>query len=311
MKSMYWMGIDVGSTACKIVIINQDNDIIKKARKNIETTPLKIVYELLTEFEDYIKTARGIGITGSCRKLISKFLPVDIMKSELIAHTKGCLSCFPEARSIIEIGGQDSKYMMVNNGVLCHYQMSSLCAAASGAFLDMQAKRMGIHLKEFDDLALTSLNKIELLGKCIVFTESEIIARQRLGVEKADIAMAISRNIARNYVDALIINKKIEEKIVFQGGVAKLKSVKNSFQEILGTEIFVPEYPQYMGAYGIALLAKDGKRVRNNKERMINPSEMEYSLVVCDGCSSNCQLGQYLNKTNNEIIKVGGRCGRY
>lgn len=311
MNNKYWLGIDVGSTACKIVILNENNEIIKRARKNIETTPLKVVYEVLNELDEYVKYVQAIGITGSCRMLISKFLDADIIKSELIAHAKGCMNCFSDVENIIEIGGQDSKYLMVSNGILSNYRMNSMCAAASGAFLDMQAKRMGIRLHEFDELALTSTNRIELSGKCIVFTESEIIAQQRIGVEKADIAMAISRNIARNYINTLIMNKKIEGKVVFQGGVAKLKSVRKAFEEVLDTEIIVPEYPQYMGAYGIALLAKDGKNLRKTKKSMLDPSEMEYSLIVCDGCNSKCQLGRYVNRVSKEEIRVGGRCGKY
>ena len=177
MKNCY-LGIDIGSISTKGVIIDENNNIIRSLYIWTEGNPIKATEKLINGLkeglvDDYV--IKGIGTTGSARKLIGLMLDANVVKNEITAHAIGTLSKYPDVRTILEIGGQDSKMIILNNGIITDYSMNTLCAAGTGSFLSSQAKRLGIDIKDFGKMALKSKNPVKIAARCTVFAESDLI----------------------------------------------------------------------------------------------------------------------------------------
>jgi len=253
-------------------------------------------------------TIKGIGTTGSARKLIGLLVDANVVKNEITAHAIGTMSIIPDVRTILEIGGQDSKIIIIKNGIITDYSMNTLCAAGTGSFLSSQAKRLGIDIKDFGDLALTSNNPVKIAARCTVFAESDLIHKAQVGYDKKDIVAGLCKSIVINYLNNVGKGKKIEGPVVFQGGVSKNKGVVKYFKEILNTDIIVDENSHLMGALGVAILSKD------------KVSDKVYNLDVCDipfetkgeecnRCSNNCEILK-IYKDSKLIDAWGNKCGR-
>jgi predicted CoA-substrate-specific enzyme activase len=161
-----------------------------------------------------------------------------------------------DIQTIIEIGGQDSKIIILREGAVVDFAMNSICAAGCGAFLDHQSHRLKIPIEEFGDYALRSKNPSSIAGRCTVFAESDMIHKQQTGHKTEDIVYGLCKAIVRNYLNNVGKGKEIKPPIMFQGGVAANKGVRKALGEELGTEVIVPEHYHVMGAIGSALLAK-------------------------------------------------------
>ena len=203
---------------------------------------------------------KGIGTTGSARRLIGVMLDANVIKNEITAHAIGTISLYPNVKTILEIGGQDSKIILINNGIITDYSMNTLCAAGTGAFLSSQAERLKIPIEEFGKLALSSNNPVKIAARCTVFAESDLIHKAQVGYEKKDIVAGLCKSIVLNYINNVAKGKKIMSPIVFQGGVSKNEGVLKYFKEVLGSDIIVDENGHLMGALGIAIIAKNKKK---------------------------------------------------
>ncbi len=302
-----YMGIDIGSISTKGVIIDEDNNIIVSEYIMTEGDPIKssqkLVNILYNKLPENYKI-KGIGTTGSARKIVGLMLDASIVKNEITAHAVGTKTLYPDVRTILEIGGQDSKIILLENGVVTDYAMNTLCAAGTGSFLSSQAKRLGIDVKEFGSYALKSKNPVKIAARCTVFAESDLIHKAGLGYSKEDIISGLCKSIVLNYLNNVGKGKKIESPIVFQGGVSKNKGVLKYFEEILENKIIVDNNSHLMGAFGIAILSK-----KNKKDYILNIKDIDFKIKTreCSGCSNNCEILN-IYKNDRLIDTYGSRC---
>ena len=310
MKNCY-LGIDIGSISTKGVIIDENNNIIRSLYIWTEGNPIKATEKLINGLkeglvDDYV--IKGIGTTGSARKLIGLMLDANVVKNEITAHAVGTLSKYPDVRTILEIGGQDSKMIILNNGIITDYSMNTLCAAGTGSFLSSQAKRLGIDIKDFGQMALKSKNPVKIAARCTVFAESDLIHKAQVGYQKEDIIAGLCKSIVLNYLNNVGKGKKIYGPIVFQGGVSKNDGVKKYFEEVLKHEVIVDQDSHLMGALGIAILAKNNKI---NKKYDLNIKNVKFDTIgmECNKCSNNCEILK-IYKDDKLIDAWGSRCGR-
>lgn len=307
-----YLGIDIGSISTKGVIIDDNNKIIVSEYIWTEGNPVNAVKRLINILKNKLDKKykiKGIGTTGSARKLIGLLLDANIVKNEIMAHAIGTLSLYPDTKTILEIGGQDSKIILLNNGIITDYAMNTLCAAGTGSFLSSQAKRLGVDIKDFGDIALKSSNPVKIAARCTVFAESDLIHKAQLGYKKEDIISGLCKSIVLNYLNNVGKGKKILEPIIFQGGVSKNKGVLKYFEEILNTKIIVDSNSHLMGALGIAILAKKNK---TDKEYNLNIENVKFVTKTseCKGCSNNCEILKIF-KDNKLIDNWGNRCDKY
>lgn len=311
MKECY-LGVDIGSISTKGVIIDENNNIISSSYIWTEGNPKESVKKLINILKNNLPNnykVKGIGTTGSARKLIGLMLNANVVKNEITAHAIGTLSAHPNVKTILEIGGQDSKIILLNNGIITNYAMNTLCAAGTGAFLSSQAKRLGIEVEDFGNYALKSKNPVKIAARCTVFAESDLVHKAQVGYSKEDIIAGLCKSIVLNYLNNVGKGKKIEPPIVFQGGVSKNKGVVKYFKEILKEKIIVDENGHLMGALGIAILAKKNK-TGNNYSLEINDMTFETKAFECNHCPNNCELLR-IYKNKKLIDSWGSKCGKY
>ena len=260
-----YLGIDIGSISTKGVIIDEDNNIIASSYLYTEGNPImaskSVVKELKKKFNFNKYKVVGVGTTGSARKLIGTILGANAIKNEITAHAIGTMSIYPDVKTIFEIGGQDSKIIIINNGIVVDYAMNTLCAAGTGSFLSSQAKRLGIDVSDFGKIALTSKNPTKIAARCTVFAESDLVHKSQIGHKKEDIVAGLCYAVVNNYLNNVGKGKKIKAPIVFQGGVSKNIGVVKAFEDITGHHIYVDKNSHLMGALGVAIISKGMKDI--------------------------------------------------
>lgn len=306
-----YLGIDIGSISTKGVLIDDNNNIIASDYIWTEGNPKLAVTKLLETLKNKIKdkyVVKGIGTTGSARKLIGLMVDANIIKNEITAHAVGTLSLYPEVRTILEIGGQDSKIIMIENGIITDYSMNTLCSAGTGSFLSSQAKRLGIDIEKFGDIALTSKSPVKIAARCTVFAESDLIHKAQVGYKKEDIIAGLCKSIVLNYLNNVGKGKKIKGPIVFQGGVSKNKGVVKYFKEILKEDIIVDDNSHLMGALGIAILSRKNK---HDKEYNLDLKNIKFETngFECNCCPNNCEILK-IYKEGKLLDAWGSRCGK-
>jgi len=283
MKKGY-LGVDIGSISTKGVVIDEENNVLASCYLMTQGNPIEAVKRLLKELKKQSENIKivGVGTTGSARKLIGTMLNASIVKNEITAHAIGTLSRYPDIRTILEIGGQDSKIILINEGIVVDYAMNTLCAAGTGSFLSSQAKRLDIPVEEFGPLALTSKNPTPIAARCTVFAESDLVHKAQMGHTKKDIVAGLCRSVALNYLNNVGKGKRIVEPIIFQGGVSKNVGVIKAFEDILGCSIKTDENGHLMGAIGVAILSKKEKEIDvNTKEQLYNKYNKEIIKLFC------------------------------
>lgn len=310
MKNCY-LGIDIGSISTKGVLIDDDNKIIASDYIWTEGNPKVAVTKLLDGLKGKIENkyvVRGIGTTGSARKLIGLMVDANIIKNEITAHAVGTLSMYPDVKTILEIGGQDSKIIMIENGIITDYSMNTLCSAGTGSFLSSQAKRLGVEIEDFGSIALNSKNPVKIAARCTVFAESDLIHKAQVGYKKEDIIAGLCKSIVLNYLNNVGKGKKIKAPIVFQGGVSKNKGVVKYFEEVLGEKVIVDDNSHLMGALGIAILAKENKIHKKYNLDLKNIS-FETKGYECKGCPNNCEILK-IYRDDKLLDSWGSKCGK-
>ena len=270
-----YLGIDVGSTSTNLVLMDRDNTIASYKYLRTFGDPVTAVRmgfrELQQEFKRRIRIV-GVGVTGSGRYMIGDLVGADVVKDEITSQAKAAVTLNASVDTIFEIGGQDSKYIGLKNGVVADFQMNKICAAGTGSFLEEQAAKFNIPIGKFGQLALDGREPASLGERCTVFIESSIAEHLTRGTRLEDIASGLCYSIAGNYLNRVVGQKKIGDNIVFQGGLAYNQGVINAFRALLGKEISVPPFFSVTGAYGAALLAKEGM---GTKHTMFKGFELE------------------------------------
>ena len=306
-----YLGIDIGSISTKGVVIDNNYNIITSLYIWTNGNPIGAVRNLVNELKKNIPSnyvVKGIGTTGSARKLIGLLLDANIVKNEITAHAIGTINYYPDVRTILEIGGQDSKIILINSGIISDYAMNTLCAAGTGAFLSSQAKRLNIDINDFSNMALMSNNPVKIAARCTVFAESDLIHKANSGYKLEDIVAGLCKSIVLNYLNNVGKGKKIEGPIVFQGGVSKNKGVVKYFKEVLGTDIIVDDNSHLMGAIGIAILSSKNK---SDKIYNLNIKDIDFETKAtsCMGCSNNCEILKVFK--NKKLVDAwGNRCNK-
>lgn len=308
MKKAY-LGIDIGSISTKGVIIDSSNNIIASSYLYTEGNPIKASKRVIKELKSKIDLNKykvvGVGTTGSARKLIGTILGANTIKNEITAHAIGAMSLYPEVRTIFEIGGQDSKIIIMDNGVVTDYAMNTLCAAGTGSFLSSQAKRLGIPIEDFGKIALTSKNPTKIAARCTVFAESDLVHKSQIGHKKEDIIAGLCEAVVNNYLNNVGKGKKIKPPIVFQGGVSKNIGVVKAFEKITGYEIYVDSNSHLTGALGVSILSKAEDEIDFSFD--IEDIVYETKGIECKGCSNNCEIIKVM-KDNKILDSWGNRC---
>ena len=303
-----YLGIDIGSISTKGVVIDKDNNIVASTYLWTRGNPLKAVKEVLVDIKKQLPKnykVVGVGTTGSARKLVGTILGANIIKNEITAHAIGTLSKYPDIRTIIEIGGQDSKIILLKDQVVIDYAMNTLCAAGTGAFLSSQAERLDIPVEEFGSIALTSNNPTPIAARCTVFAESDLVHKAQMGHKKEDIVAGLCKSVALNYLNNVGKGKKIVSPIIFQGGVSKNIGVVKAFEKILNEKIITDENGHLMGALGVAILSK--KEPEINFSFDIVEEDFETSSINCSGCPNNCEI-ICIKKDDKLLDSWGNRC---
>ena len=314
-----YLGIDVGSVSTNLVVLDENGDLIKEIYTRTRSRPIEVVGEGLKEIEEEIGDkirVRGVGTTGSGRELIGKLIGADTIKDEITAHKTGAtfvsgslIDRVPD--TIFEVGGQDSKYISIQDGIVVDFTMNEACAAGTGSFLEEQAERMGISIiGEFAELALSSQNPIRLGERCTVFMEKDITPFLQRGASKEDLTAGLAYSIAINYLNRVVRGRKIGDTIYFQGGTAYNDSVAAAFSTILDKEIIVPPYNGVIGAIGAALLAREKVQEAQAETtfRGFNLEEINYTLreFSCKGCSNFCDIQEF--RVEGERTFWGDKC---
>ncbi|OYD14539.1 2-hydroxyglutaryl-CoA dehydratase [candidate division WOR-3 bacterium JGI_Cruoil_03_51_56] len=310
-----YLGIDVGSISTKGVVIDKDCKVLASSYLRTQGTPInsikKLLRELVGQLDSEVRIV-GAGTTGSARRLAGVVIQADIVKNEIIAHAVAVGQFYPEARTVFEIGGQDSKIIILRDGIPIDFAMNNVCAAGTGSFLDHQAARLDIPIEEFGDLALRAKNHVNIAGRCTVFAESDMIHKAQLGIATEDIVAGLCDAIVRNYMNAVARGKDLQPLFLFQGGVAANIGVRRAFERTIEQKVVVPKYFLVMGAIGAAILASE--EVQGNGTRFAGfetaDVEFETRAFECNGCPNRCEVIEILRE-GKVIDRYGDRCGKW
>lgn len=312
-----YLGVDVGSVTTKLVILDENYQVLESLYLRTRGKPIEVVQEGLRQIGQRMSEAMeiaGVGTTGSGRYLAGVVVGADVVKNEITAHAVAASHFVPGVQTIIEIGGQDSKIIILREGVAVDFGMNTVCAAGTGAFLDQQAARLCIDIESVGPLALQSKTPVRIAGRCTVFAESDMIHKQQMGHRVEDILYGLCQAMARNYLNNVGLGKEVSELVVFQGGVAFNKGMVRAFEEALGMPVHVPPYHEVMGAIGAAMLAYEAtsRSGYSTRFRGFGISALDYRTVSfeCRHCTNHCEIVQ-VSVNKKVAARWGGRCDRW
>lgn len=312
-----FLGIDVGSVSTNLVMLDADGQVIAYVYRRTQGQPITAVQQGLVELEEKLDSpvdVIGVGTTGSARYLTSVVVGGDIIKNEITAHAVGAGHVVPGVRIVLEIGGQDSKIIFLNDGIVVDFAMNTVCAAGTGSFLDHQSARLGIPIEDFGKYALEAEKGALIAGRCSVFAESDMIHKQQVGYQLEEIIYGLCQALVRNYLNNLAKGRDLTGPVAFQGGVAANAGMKRAFEEALAQEVHVPEHFSVMGAIGAALLAKEEMQLEPRKSAFkgFGAAKIDYktSSFACKGCENTCEIIKIV-VDGETLARWGGRCGKW
>jgi predicted CoA-substrate-specific enzyme activase len=254
---------------------------------------------------------QGAAATGSARHLAGAVAGADLVKNEITCQAAAAVHCVPDVQTVIEIGGQDSKLIIVRDGMVADFRMNTVCAAGTGSFLDHQAARLGMSIEELSRRALAGSDKVRITGRCTVFAESDMVHKQQMGYAVDDIIYGLCRALAHNYLSDVGAGKDIRPPVVFQGGVAFNKGIVRALTEELKMKIIVPPRHEIMGAIGAALLVHEaadaGRAVGRFKGFAASDFAYRTSTFQCRACPTGCEVVRVW-EDGRAIAGWGGQC---
>jgi predicted CoA-substrate-specific enzyme activase len=302
-----YLGIDIGSVSTNLVVTDRNGNVLYEIYLRTQSRPIEVVTAGLREIEENIGDRldiRGVGTTGSGRELIGELVGADTVNDEITAHKTGAMHVsnmlgMEPVDTIFEIGGQDSKFISINKGIVVDFTMNEACAAGTGSFLEEQAEKLGVNIKgEFAQLALASKNPARLGERCTVFMERDVTGLLLKGAEVGDLCAGLAYSVALNYLNRVVRGRKIGNAIYFQGGTAYNDAVAAAFSHILGKTIIVPPHNGVIGAIGMALIARDRMIHSNHPSRFrgYDLSKVNFSTreFVCHACSNYCDMKEFI-----------------
>jgi len=316
-KISVYLGIDVGSVSTNLVLIDEQGALLAKQYLMTAGRPLEAVKQglkaLQTEWGNKVEIL-GAATTGSGRFLVGDFVGADVIKNEITAQAKAAAVIDPEVDTIIEIGGQDSKFIRLENGAIIDFEMNKVCAAGTGSFLEEQADSLGISIYEqFANLALSAQHPAPLGERCTVFMKSDLVHYQQKGLSKPDLVAGLCYAIAYNFLNKVVAGRSIGQRIFFQGGVAANKGVVAAFEQLLGKPITVPPHHEVTGAIGAALLAKDERNWDRSQFKGFDLAHINYKIssFICKACPNQCEIKKITIGGKKGAFYYGGRCEKY
>lgn len=315
-----YLGVDIGSVSTNLALLTADGKFIHGIYKMTEGRPIEVVQTCLHEMFDFAGDhvqISGVGTTGSGRELIGALIGADVIKDEITAHKTGAVYMGRHylnrnVDTIFEVGGQDSKFISIQDGVVVDFALNEACAAGTGSFLEEQAGQLGISIKnEFSHLAMQSKRPLKLGERCTVFIEKELGPYLQQGVKREDIVAGLAYSVVLNYLNRVVKKRKIGETIFFQGGTAYNDSVAAAFATLLNKEIIVPPHNGVMGAIGAALLARDkmnvsGKKATRFRGWDLNHVKWQIKEISCTACSNHCLVQEF--DVEDEKLYWGDKC---
>ncbi len=296
-----YLGIDVGSVSTDLALLSPDGDVLDGTYLRTRGDPIGVLREGMAILKQRVGdrlNVLGIGTTGSGRHLAGRLLGADVVKNEITCQVYGARHVLPDVDTILEIGGQDSKFVSVRDGRITDFVMNKICAAGTGSFLEEQGASLGVSIfDEFADLAFDSACPADLGSQCTVFMEAEVVNARRQGRPIQDILAGLAYSVAKNYLDRVVSGREIGDKVVFQGGVASNKAVIAAFENLLGKPIIVHPYNRISGAIGAAVAVreamKDATGETTSRFRGLDAiEEVRVSTFECHSCSNLCQVAR-------------------
>lgn len=310
-----YLGLDVGSVSTNLVLIDDQQRILHTIYMRTQGQPILSIKKCLDMVHGEnpgIKIA-GVGATGSARRLAGVITGADSVKNEITAHAVAASTLVPDVQTVLEIGGQDSKLIILRKGIVTDFAMNTVCAAGTGSFLDQQAARLNIPIEEFGRMALKSNLPVRIAGRCAVFAESDMVHKQQSGYALADIINGLCEALVRNFINNLGKGKKILPPVVFQGGVAANPGMEKAFNHALKTKIIIPPYYHVMGALGSAILAQEEvSRKGKTGFRGFRAADLdiEAKSIECSGCANHCEIVS-IHNGSTVLARWGDRCGKW
>ena len=305
------LGIDIGSTSTDLVLTDQRGNIIDFQYLRTAGNPEKAVRMGLSSIRERFGdlTFTAVGITGSGRERLGRMMGADAIKDEITAQAKAAAFVDPKVDTVFEIGGQDSKYISIQDGEVCDFMMNKICAAGTGSFVEEQAARMDIPIGEFGPLALTSEHPAELGERCTVFIETAITSAESSGASQADIAAGLCHAIVKNYLHKVVGTKRVGEHIVLQGGVDYNPGIVAAFQSAYGDRVTVSPVFSISGAYGAAILAYESMGITVGKASMNQKPEKASTFLGVDFPATECNIQEMSEeiRKNKALYKMAGQ----
>ncbi len=318
-KYEVYLGVDIGSLSTNVVLIDDENRVIARRYLPTASKPLEAIRRGMSEIEEEIGNrvvVKGAGSTGSGRYLTGDFIGADLIRNEITAQATAAIVFDPEVDTIFEIGGQDSKYISIDNQVVVDFEMNKVCAAGTGSFLEEQSEKLDINIvEEFGEMALDACQPAGLGDRCTVFMESDLNAFQQKGVEKDNLVGGLAYSIVHNYIQKVVRKKRIGNHILFQGGVTNNRAVVAAFEKVTGKKIHIPPHFDVTGAIGAAMLARDHIKENNLQTRFkgFDISKVPYKVdkFTCKACSNMCEIRRVRIEGEKKPLFYGGRCEKF
>ncbi|MEA4923890.1 MAG: acyl-CoA dehydratase activase [Syntrophomonadaceae bacterium] len=314
-----YLGVDIGSVSSNLVLVDSSYNLLQKIYLRTQGNPVRAIREGFALIADNTKKRhwriKGVGTTGSGRYLAAVLIGADVIKNEITAHAVAAAHLYPDVKTIIEIGGQDSKIILLRDGIVNDFAMNTVCAAGTGSFLDQQASRLNMKIQDFGRMAALSRQAVRIAGRCGVFAESDMIHKQQMGYPMEDIIMGLCEALVRNYLNNVGKGKKIEEPIVFQGGVAANAGLRKAFEKVLNMPVNIPQHYDVMGAIGAAILAAEYmQRSRSMSQfkgdAFILEGDFKTSSHECQGCPNICEV-VCIKRGRDTLAYWGDRCKKW
>jgi len=313
-----YVGVDIGSISTNVVVIDRNGNVLARRYLMTAGRPIEAVkeglYKVAQELGDSA-VIKGAGSTGSGRYMTGEFFGADVIRNEITSHAKAAAFVCPEVDTIFEIGGQDAKYISLENGTIVDFAMNKVCAAGTGSFLEEQAEKLAIAInEEFGAKALASKRPLDLGERCTVFMESQLNFHKQKGAAKEDLLGGLSYSIVKNYLSKVVEDHRIGDYILFQGGVAFNRAVKAAFESVLGKKIRVPPHHDLLGAIGVAMLAMEEMDRNGSQTRFrgfdLRDRKYDLSSFECQECPNQCEIHKVIFGSETPLF-YGSRCGKY
>ncbi len=310
-----YLGVDVGSVSTNVVVIDKHLRVLSKRYLPTAGRPIEAVKQGLAEVGEEIGPRvkiLGVGTTGSGRYLTGDMIGADVIRNEITAQATAAAAIDPSVDTIFEIGGQDSKYISLRDGAVVDFEMNKACAAGTGSFLEEQAERLGIHIKqEFERRAFQAESPCRFGERCTVFMESDLVHAMNTGSGVEEITAGLAYSIVYNYLHKVVAGKRIGERIFFQGGVASNRAVASAFETITNRPITVPPHHEVTGAIGAAILAmREGAGASTFKGFDLSKRDYRVTTFECAECPNRCNIRKVVFDGEKPLF-YGSRCEKY